>query len=97
MRATSRAGSRVCRAKRSQLNKRAVDAVADASGDATGRATGLARDAVTLTASVRASAPDGRTFREIIATEGVEGLKRARAEQYREPWLGARPATEEDD
>jgi hypothetical protein len=46
---------------------------------------------------VRASAPDGRTFREIIAAEGVEGLKRARAQQYREPWLGARPATEEED
>jgi enoyl-CoA hydratase/carnithine racemase len=79
------------------LNKRAVDAVADASGDASGRAAGLTHDAVTLTASVRAAAPDGRTFREIIATEGVEGLKRARAQQYREPWLGARAAMEEDD
>jgi enoyl-CoA hydratase/carnithine racemase len=79
------------------LNKRAVEAVADASGDASGRAAGLTHDAVTLTASVRACAPDGRTFREIIAAEGVEGLKRARAEQYREPWLGARAALEEDD
>jgi enoyl-CoA hydratase/carnithine racemase len=79
------------------LNKRAVDAVADASGDASGRAAGLTHDAVTLTASVRAAAPDGRTFREIIATEGVEGLKRARAQQYTEPWLGARAAMEEDD
>jgi enoyl-CoA hydratase/carnithine racemase len=79
------------------LNKRAVDAVADASGDAAGRGSGLARDAVTLAASGRASAPDGRTFREILAAEGLEGLKRARAQQYGAPWLGARPETEEDD
>jgi enoyl-CoA hydratase/carnithine racemase len=78
-------------------NKHAVDAVADASGDVAGRATGLACDAVTLAASGRASAPDGRTFREIITAEGVEGLKRARAQQYSQPWLGGRPATEEDD
>jgi enoyl-CoA hydratase/carnithine racemase len=77
-------------------NKRAVDAVADASGDAAGRDSGLLYDAATLAASGRASAPDGRTFREIIAAEGVEGLKRARAQQYEEPWLGARRTTEED-
>jgi len=74
------------------LNKRAVDAVADASGDAAGRDAGLAHDAATLTAGARAQAPDGRTFREILAAEGVDGLKRARAQQYVDPWLGARPA-----
>jgi enoyl-CoA hydratase/carnithine racemase len=76
------------------LNKRAVDAIADASGDAAGRDAGLARDVVTLAASARASAPDGRPFRDILATEGVEGLKRARAQQYGEPWLRARTETE---
>jgi enoyl-CoA hydratase/carnithine racemase len=79
------------------LNKRAVDEIADASGDAAGRDAGLARDAVTLTASARASAPDGRPFREILAAEGVEGLKRARAQQYAEPWLGAGTETEEQE
>ncbi len=76
------------------LNKRAVDAIADASGDAAGRDAGLARDAVTLAASARAAAPDGRLFREILAAEGVEGLKRARAQQYGEPWLAARAETD---
>jgi enoyl-CoA hydratase/carnithine racemase len=72
------------------LNKHAVDAVADASGDAAGRDAGLVRDAVTLVASTGAEAPDGRRFRDIIASEGVEGIKRARAQQYEEPWLGVR-------
>ncbi|MFN8026884.1 MAG: enoyl-CoA hydratase/isomerase family protein [Acidimicrobiia bacterium] len=78
------------------LNKRAVDAVADASGDAAGRDAGLAHDTATLTAGARAQAPDGRTFREILAAEGVEGLKRARAQQYVDPWLGARQAPSAD-
>lgn len=69
------------------LNKRAVDAVADASGAAAGRLAGRGFDAVTLANSGRAAAPDGRTFREIIASEGVDGLKRARAAQYETPWL----------
>ena len=69
------------------LNKWAVDAAADAAGDDAGRRAGLAQDAVTLTASGLATAPDGRTFREIIDTEGVDGLKRARAAQYSGSWL----------
>jgi enoyl-CoA hydratase/carnithine racemase len=69
------------------LNKRAVDAIADASGDAAGRLAGAARDVITLSDSGRATAPDGRTFREIIDTEGIGGLKAARAAQYAEPWL----------
>jgi enoyl-CoA hydratase/carnithine racemase len=69
------------------LNKRALDAVADAAGDAAGRIAGLAADAVTLANSGRACAPDGRPFREIIATEGMDGLKAARAAQYDTPWL----------
>jgi enoyl-CoA hydratase/carnithine racemase len=70
-----------------QLNKRTIDAIADASGDAAARLTGAAMDAVTLTNSPRATAPDGRTFREIIDREGMQGMKKARAEQYDTPWL----------
>jgi enoyl-CoA hydratase/carnithine racemase len=69
------------------LNKRTVDAVADAAGDAAGRIAGAAHAIVTLSHSARATAPDGRTFREIIDTEGVEGMKNARAAQYDTPWL----------
>jgi enoyl-CoA hydratase/carnithine racemase len=69
------------------LNRRAVDAAADAAGDEAGRAAGLAHDAVTLSMAGHATAPDGRTFREIIAAEGMAGLKTARSAQYAEPWL----------
>ena len=34
---------------------------------------------MTLANSGRATAPDGRSFREIIDTEGMDGLKAARA------------------
>ena len=71
----------------SLLNKRNVDAVADAAGDAAGRVADAAQAVITLSNSARATAPDGRTFREIIDTEGVEGMKRARAAQYDTPWL----------
>jgi enoyl-CoA hydratase/carnithine racemase len=69
------------------LNKRTVDATADASGDAAGRVAAAARDVVTLSNSQHATAPDGRTFREIIDTEGMAGVKAARAAQFDEPWL----------
>ena len=71
----------------SLLNKRNVDAVADAAGDAAGRIADAARSVITLSDSARATAPDGRTFCEIIDTEGVDGMKRARAAQYDTPWL----------
>ena len=71
----------------SLLNKRNVDAVADAAGDAAGRVVDAAHAVITLSNSGRATAPDGRTFREIIDTEGVEGMKNARAAQYDTPWL----------
>jgi len=70
-----------------RLNKRAVDGAADAAGDAAARRAAIAFDTATLTGSPRATAPDGRTFRDILDTEGIEGLKRARATQYDEPWL----------
>ena len=69
------------------LNKRSVDAIADAAGDAAGRLAGAARDIITLSESGRATAPDGRGFREILDAEGIEGIKRARAAQYTQPWL----------
>jgi enoyl-CoA hydratase/carnithine racemase len=75
-------------------NKRAVDAVADAMGDEAGRRAGRAYDAKTLADSTRATAPDGRTFRAIIDTEGVDGLKRAREAQYGGSWLSS-PGGEE--
>jgi enoyl-CoA hydratase/carnithine racemase len=72
------------------LSKRTVDGVADAAGGAAGRLAGRGFDAVTLANSGRATAPDGRTFRAIIADEGIDGLKRARAAQYDTPWLTRR-------
>jgi enoyl-CoA hydratase/carnithine racemase len=69
-----------------QLNKRAIDAVADAIEGA-GVAAGRAHDAVTLNNAASATAPDGRTFREILEREGMAGLKLARQAQWAEPWL----------
>ena len=69
------------------LNRRTIGAAADAAGDAAARAAALDGDAATLLASGRATAPDGRTFRSIIESEGMDGLKRARAAQYDTPWL----------
>ena len=51
----------------------------------------LDQDLATLLAADRAAAPDGRTFRSIIDTEGMDGLKRARAAQWDQPWLRRRP------
>jgi enoyl-CoA hydratase/carnithine racemase len=69
------------------LNKRAIDAVGESAGDAAGRVAGMAADATTLANSGRATAPDGRTFTEIIAAEGMAGIKAARAAQYDTAWL----------
>jgi enoyl-CoA hydratase/carnithine racemase len=68
-------------------NRCAIEAVADADGAVAARAAAIEADARTLEMSDRAAAPDGRTFRDIIDTEGIDGLKRARAQQYEEPWL----------
>jgi enoyl-CoA hydratase/carnithine racemase len=75
------------------LNKRAVDAVADAAGDEAGRKTALAHDALTLSLAARATAPDGRSFRQILEVEGMRGLKAARDAQYADPWLDAEPGS----
>ena len=37
--------------------------------------------------AAHAQAPDGRTFRSIIDTEGMSGVKAAREAQYADPWL----------
>ncbi len=70
-----------------RLNRLTIDAVASAGGDPARRSAALDGDAVTLAASAGAAAPDGRSFTEIIAAEGIAGLKAARQQQYREPWL----------
>jgi enoyl-CoA hydratase/carnithine racemase len=70
-----------------ELNRRAIDAVADASGESAARITALAHDTITLSMAAHATAPDGRTFRSIIESEGMSGLKSARTAQYTDPWL----------
>ena len=70
-----------------RLNKATVDAVADAADDAAARRAGIAHDAATLRQAEHAAAPDGRTFRAILADEGMAGMKAAREQQYVEPWL----------
>jgi len=69
------------------LNRRAIDATADAAGEAAARLAALAADTLTTNRAAHASAPDGRTFRSIIETEGMGGLKAARDAQFTEPWL----------
>jgi len=71
------------------LNRRAIDAVADAAGEAAGRVAAVAHDALTASMAGSATAPDGRSFRSILDSEGLDGLKAARQAQYVEPWLGA--------
>jgi hypothetical protein len=73
-----------------RLNRRCIDAVADAAGDAASRTALLAYDALTLSTSHTATAPDGRRFREILDTEGMAGVKAARDQQYSDPWLRRR-------
>lgn len=69
------------------LNKAAVDAQVEAAGLAAARAAGLPHDTAITVMARLARAPDGRLFRDILRDEGMEGLKRARALQYKESWL----------
>lgn len=69
------------------LNKVAIENVMEASGRAAGRLAGRAQDAITKSMTFAARAPDGRFFEDILREEGVEGMKKARELQYREPWL----------
>jgi enoyl-CoA hydratase/carnithine racemase len=68
-------------------NRQTIDAVIDAAGAASGRHIAIGADALALGAAAGAAAPDGRTFRSILDSEGMEGMKAARAAQYTTPWL----------
>ena len=69
------------------LNKIAINNVAEVTGRAAGRLVGRAHDAITKSMTSAARAPDGRRFEDILKSEGVDGLKRARDTQYRGTWL----------
>ncbi len=70
------------------LNKAAINAQVEAGGSAAARAVAVPHDAVTSAMARQARAPDGRLFRDILREEGIEGLKRARQQQYDTSWLG---------
>jgi enoyl-CoA hydratase/carnithine racemase len=69
------------------LNKACIETVMEASGRAAGRVAGRAQDAITKSMTSAARAPDGRYFEDILRSEGVAGLKSARALQYDTNWL----------
>ncbi len=68
-------------------NRRAIDAAADAGGATSLRGAAMKADAHTLGLAALATAPDGRTFRSIIDSDGIAGMKAAQAQQYSENWL----------
>jgi enoyl-CoA hydratase/carnithine racemase len=85
------------------LNKASIDGMIEAAGRGAGRSVGRLHDALTRSMTQAAAAPDGRTFEEILARDGMQSLKAARDTQYAQPWLkpltraaappdGARPA-----
>ena len=82
-------GARIARLPREavQLNKAAIDKVVDAAGLAAAREVASAVDPVITSAGRTATAPDGRLFRDILRSEGVPGLKKARELQYTTNWL----------
>jgi enoyl-CoA hydratase/carnithine racemase len=69
-----------------RLNKAAIDAAAEVGGREAGRHAGRALDLITKVMSHQALAPDGRTFDEIIQTEGVRGMRAAQREQFTGSW-----------
>lgn len=75
------------------LNKAGINNMTDAMGRAAGRLVGRAHDTLTKSMSSHARAPDGRKFADILASGGMDELKRARDTQYSTPWLepGATP------
>lgn len=70
-----------------QLNKASITLMEDVMGRFAGRIAGRAGDVSTKGQAAHARAPDGRTFAEILASEGVEGMKQAREAQFRGAWL----------
>jgi enoyl-CoA hydratase/carnithine racemase len=71
-----------------RLNKRGINAVAEALGHRSAPRAARAYDALTAEAAATARAPDGRPFREILAEEGIAGL---RGLQPAEAWTVAWP------
>lgn len=70
-----------------ELNKAAINKVVEAGGQAAGRLAGRTQDVVVRAQSSHARAPDGRTFTEILASEGIAGMKKARDAQFTGSWL----------
>ena len=79
------------------LNKAAIDAAADALGRVDARIAGRTRDIVTVAHARYATAPDGRLFADILATEGVAGIKAARDSQFTGRWLPDPTSSKETD
>ena len=69
------------------LNKAGIDRMTDAMGRANGRTVGRLHDTMTKAMASHARAPDGRTFDEILKSEGIEGVKRGRDAQFKGSWL----------
>jgi enoyl-CoA hydratase/carnithine racemase len=69
------------------LNKAAINRAVEAAGRGAGRLAGRAGDVVTKAMSRHARTPDGRLFADVLAAEGVQGMKRARELRYTESWL----------
>jgi enoyl-CoA hydratase/carnithine racemase len=77
------------------LNKAAIERTMEASGRAAGRLIGRTHDAMTKAMASEALAPDGRRFEDILADEGVEGIKQARNQQFQGSWLAHRASRRE--
>ena len=73
------------------LNKACIDAMNDVMGRTSGRLVGRAIDTSTVAMAKFAQAPDGRTFEDILRAEGMEGVKKARDEQFKGGWLEPKP------
>jgi enoyl-CoA hydratase/carnithine racemase len=83
--------ARMARMPRSSalMNKACINESADAAGRTAGRQVGRPYEAMTKLMSWQAAAPDGRLFTDILRDEGMQEMKRAREQQYKESWLQA--------
>jgi len=83
--------ARIARMPRSSaiMNKTCINESADAAGRAAGRRTGRPFEAMTKLMSWQAAAPDGRLFTDILRDEGMQAMKQAREQQYKDSWLRA--------